>query len=238
MKILFYSIIILSFLLIGCNKSENEIVNTSCNIVNNESTQNSCDFVDYEYYNGAQDTLGYMSNDYLLIGIDTTFSDSQIQTFISGLNQFDQSYVYTIHKHIGYKFKEIPLKFNNSKSCVEVTQIMSELEQHEIVSYVHYTMQTDDCNNGVWQPIGNLCINTYASSFYVQVLDENDLSDLNQIILQTNTELVRQIAFTTDWYELRATKSSNGDALSMANYFFETGLFLHSGADITKYPVE
>ena len=90
----------------------------------------------------------------------------------------------------------------------------------------------------IWEPIGNLCINSYSSLFYVKVSDETDLTDLNNVITKTNTELVEQNEFMKNWVTIKATKSSKGDALKMANYFYETGLFESSEPDITKYPVE
>ena len=99
-------------------------------------------------------------------------------------------------------------------------------------------MKTDYCENAIWEKIGNLCINSYGSYFYVKVFDNNDLSDLNQIIAETNTELVKQDEFMPKWFELRATKNSNGDALKMANYFYETGLFECSEPGISKFPVD
>jgi hypothetical protein len=173
-----------------------------------------------------------------LIGVDTTYSDNQIQNFISTINHFDQNYTYTIHTIAQYKFKEIPLRLKFSKTCEQIAQIISELEQNTIVAYAHYTMQTDNCQNLIWEQIGNLCINSYGSNFYVKVFDENNLTDLNQKITETNTELVKQNEFMPKWFELRATKNSDGDALKMANYFYETGLFEYSDPEISKYPVE
>lgn len=100
------------------------------------------------------------------------------------------------------------------------------------------TLKTDNCQNLIWEEIGNLCINSYGSNFYVKVFDENDLTDLNQKIAETKTELVEQNEFMPQWFKLRATKNSNGDALKIANYFYETGLFEHSELGISKYPVE
>lgn len=226
MKNIILSIVILSLLVVSCCKDDKEPV------------QKTCDFIDFKYYDGAQDHLGVMSNDYLLIGIDSTYSDNQIQSFISGLSPFDQAYNYTIHPSGQNKFKEIPLKFYASKNCAEITQIIADLEQNQIISYAHYTMQTDDCNSLIWEPIGDLCVNTYGSSFNVKLFDENDLTILDSIITQTNTELVEQNEFMPKWFELRAIKTSTGDALTMANYFHETGLFEHSEPGISKYPVE
>jgi len=213
--------------LIGCSNDDEA-----------EPTQSNCDFINFKYYNGTQDFLGEMSNEYILIAVDTTYSDNETENFISTTNIFDQNYNYNIHNISQYKFKEIPLKLNSSKNCEEITQIISELNQNTIISYVHFTMQTNNCDNLIWEPIGDLCINSYGSNFYVKVFDENDLTDLNQIIAQTNTELVEQNQFMPKWFELRATKESDGDGLTMANFFYESELFEHSEPGISKYPVE
>lgn len=203
-----------------------------------EINQGSCDFINFKYYNGSQDLLGEMSNDYILIAVDSIYPNHEIKNFISTLNAFDQNYDYLIHKVENYKFKEIPLKLNSSKSCEDITNIISDLNLNPIISYAHFTIKSNNCTNLIWEPIGNLCIDSYGSNFYVKVLNENDLTDLNQMIAQTNTELVGQNQFMKRWFELRATKESNGDGLAMANFFYESGLFEHSEPGISKYPVE
>lgn len=225
MKQLFLLICIVT--LISCTKN-NEA----------ELVQSSCDFINFKYYNGDQDFLGEMSNEYILIAVDTTYNTTEIENYISTTSIFDQNYNYTIHTTANYKFKEIPLKLNTSKNCEEITQIISDLSQSSIISYTHFTMKTDNCNNLIWEPIGDLCINSYGSNFYVKVFDENDLTSLNNLVAQTNTELVEQNQFMKKWFELRATKTSNGDGLAMANFFYESGLFEHSEPGISKYPVE
>jgi len=227
MNKVFLTTIFFSIFLMSCSNGDNT-----------EVEQNSCDFINFKYYSGGQDDLGNLSNDYILIAVDTIYNDDEIQNLISTLNQFDQSYNYTIHTNGQYKYKEVPLKLNSSKNCEEITQIISDLEQNIIVDYANYTMQTDDCNNLIWEPMGDVCINSYGSNFYVKVFDENDLADLNRMIAQTNTEFVEQNQFMEKWFELRATKNSNGDALAMANFFYESGLFEHSEPGISKYPVE
>lgn len=214
------------------------ITNFSCDTDETEVLMGSCDFIDFKYFNGTQDYLGELSNDYILIGVDSIYNDIEIQDFISTINQIDQSYTNKIYSNEQYKFKEIPLKFNSSKTCEEITQIISDLEGNPIVAYAHYTLQTENCDNAIWEPIGSLCVNSYGSNFYVKVFDENDLTNLNQMIAETNTELVNQNDFILKWFELRATKNSNGDALAMANFFYESELFEHSEPGISKYPVE
>ncbi len=211
---------------------------TGCRKDDDLTAMSNCEFIDFKYYNGGQDNLGEMSNNYILLGVDTAYSDSQIQNFISTVSYLDQNYTYTIHTTEQYKFKEIPLRLKSSKNCGQIAYIISELEQNVIVSYAHYTMKSDNCENLIGEQIGNKCINSYGSNFHVKVFDENDLTALNQKIAETNTELVNQNEFMPKWVELRATKNSNGDALKMANYFFETGLFESSEPGISKYAVE
>ena len=217
----------ITFLVTGCNQDDEK-----------DLVQGSCDFIDFKYYSGTQDRLGELSNTYILIGVDTIYNDSEINDFISSVNHFNPGHDYTIHNFQQYNYKDIPLNFNSSKTCEEITQIISKLEENPIVAYAHYTMQTDNCKNGIWEQIGKLCINSYGSNFYVKVLNENELTDLNQMIAVTNTELVKQNKFMPKWYELRATKKSRGDALAMANFFYESKLFEYSEPVITKYPVE
>ena len=229
MKNLIVSIMFLSLLFTSCSKDKDS-----------EPIQGSCDFVDFLYYESGKFDLGELSNEYVLIGVDTTFNDNEIRNFISAEPQFDQNFDYNIRLNPDglYKFKEIALKLNSPKSCEEITQLIFDLEQNSIVSYAHYTMQTDDCQDVFGWPMGELCINSYGSDFYLKVLDENDLTALNQMIAETNTELVSQDIFMPQWFVLRATKASNGDALTMANAFFESGLFASAEPRITKFPVE
>lgn len=194
-----------------------------------------CGFIDFRYYNGEKIYFSPMSNDYLLIAIDSIYSDAQIDNFISGLNEFDQSYNYKIYHNPQYRFKSIPLKFKSSKNCDEITQTIFNLEQNNMVSYVNYTMQTDNCLDLLGEPLGNLCVVSYSSNFYVKAYN---IDNLTEIVAETNTEVVGQMQFMPAWFILRATKLSKGDACDMANYFYESGLFEEVDLGFGKYSVE
>ncbi len=219
-------LITITFLILSCNKDDN-----------NEQ-QTECDFVNFKYYNNEQDLLGEMSEEYIVIAFDTINNNNLITTLIQSKDYFDQNYEYEINQQGNYKYKYIALKLTSVMNCIEITNIISDLEQSEIIDYAHYAMQTDNCTNLIGEEIGEKCINSYSSVFYVKVVDENDLTDLNSIIQETNAILVHQNEFMPKWFTLRADKNSNGDALQMANYFYETNLFEHSEPDITKIPVE
>lgn len=225
MKKLLFFLTALIILSIGCD--------------DNNNVEEPCNYIDFMYYNDAMYPLGELSNDYILIAFDSTYSDSTIENFISTKEFFDQSYDYTIQSYTYYGCKLVPMRFNESKTCEQITTIISILELATIVVYAHYTIQTDDCSGLIPElPLGNLCVNSYSSLFYINVFDQNNLTDLNNMIAQTNTELVEQNQFMPDWFTLRATKNSDGDALRMANYFYESGLFIHGNPDVLKIPVE
>lgn len=209
---------------------------TSCTEDDNKEVQTACNFVNFKYYNNEQDLLGEMSEEYIVIAFDMINNDDLIASLIQSKEYLDQNYDYVINQQEGYKY--IALKLISENNCIEIINIIADLEQSEIVDYVHYAMQTDNCTNLIWIEIGQKCINSYSSFFNVRVIDENDLTDLNNIIQETNTVLDHQNQFMPKWFTLKADKNSNGDALQMANYFYETNLFEHSEPNITKIPVE
>lgn len=225
-----FSIIFLSLLLVSCSK-DNEIDPK-------QPEQQDCNFINFKYYDGDRDTLGILSNNYILIGTDTSTNDRVIKNLIASKSYLDQNYNYTAHSSSSYQFKEIPLKLSSPRNCEQIGSVISDLNKNPVVSYAHFTMQTKDCRDMVWQPIGNLCVNSYSSIFYVKVFDETDLTDLKNMISETNTELKEQNGFMKKWFSLIATKESKGDALKMANYFYESGLFEYCEPEIVKYAVE
>ncbi|MCW3117778.1 MAG: in-like serine protease, partial [Chitinophagaceae bacterium] len=191
-------------------------------------------YIGFYYYNNAKYNLGELANEYISVAFDTIYSDTNIRKFISSVNDFDQNYRYTL-----YSSKVAALKFNKPKTCEEISDIIFTLKKNPIIEYAHYTMKTNVCQNYIMQPIGKLCVNSYSNYFYVKVFDENNLTDLHKIIAETKTELVLQDQFMPQWFVLKATKNSKGDGLKMANYFYESKLFVTAEPDAAlKFPVE
>jgi len=220
--------LLIGVVLVCCSSNKDELSNI----------ESSCNLVNFQYYNDAEQYVGEMSNEYFVLGIDTTFSNNEIENFITTIDVVDQNYNYTIYQSPLYGFKDIPLRLNNSKTCEEITEIFSSLNSNPIVSYTHYAFDADNCINTIGQVMGELCVRGYLGRFKVKVFDENDLTDLNQMILETNTELDEQYGFQSQWFFLKATKESAGDAMAMANYFYESGLFEESQPFFWLLPVE
>jgi len=214
------------------------IMVSSCSNNENNEPLTECNYVGFKYYQGEQDQLGEMSKEYILIASDTINSDNSIISLVQSKGYLDQNYEFKITKYDHYKYKQVAVKLNFERNCQEITEIISDIKQNSIVDYVHYTMNTDDCTNLIFEQIGDKCVNSYSDVFYVKVNDPNNLNDLNSTLQETNTVLDHQNQFMPEWFTLRADKNSNGDALQMANYFHETNLFEHSEPQIIKIPVE
>lgn len=197
-----------------------------------------CKFIDFKYYNGEADPVGDFSGDYILIGSDTINSDNSIRELISSKNYIDKDFEFEIHRAINYGYKYACLKLIKTCNCNEVTWVLNDLVKDSKIVFAHFTIQTDNCTNLIWEPIGEKCVDSYSNIFYVRVKNPNDLGDLNNTILQTNTQIIGQNQFMSNWFSLSADKNSQGDALEMANYFFNTGLFDASEPDIIKLAVE
>lgn len=210
---------------------------SSCGINDNEDVL-LCNFIDYKYYQNEKQFLGVMSGDYILIGSDTSNSDDAIKSFIKSIEYFDHNYNFTIEKYSAYRYKQIVQKFKTTQSCFEITKIMNELKKNRIVDYCHYTIQTDDCTNAIDEKIGDECVDSYSSLFYVKLKDTNEITVLDSVMSETNILSKEQNSFMNNWYTLIADKNSKGDALEMANYFYETGLFAASEPDIIKIVVK
>jgi len=182
-------------------------------VVNEDPESKACQYVDFKYYQDQPLSVGEMSAEYIVIGSNSLNNNNEIADLIESKNYFDQNYEYNISSYENYPFKQVALKLNYERSCQEITAIIADLKSNAYVDYAHYGMQTDNCTNDIWETIGDLCINSYSSIFAVKVFDENDLTDLINLMQETNTTLVKQNQFIPQWFHLRADKNSSGDAL-------------------------
>jgi len=68
--------------------------------------------------------------------------------------------------------------------------------------------------------------------FYVKLFQDGNITKLEQLALQNNIEILGNNKFMSLWYTLSCTKSSKGNALEMANLFYESGFFAASEPDL------
>ena len=67
--------------------------------------------------------------------------------------------------------------------------------------------------------------------FYVKLKKPSDFEKLQQLAEEKKVQIVEQNEFMPLWYILRCTENTERNTLKVANYFFETGLFLSSFPD-------
>ena len=64
-----------------------------------------------------------------------------------------------------------------------------------------------------------------SNLFYVKLKSPADLAALEKLAARNNVEIVGSNKFMPQWYTLSSTKHSKGNALELANLFYESGLF-------------
>ncbi|MCK9236267.1 MAG: S8 family serine peptidase [Bacteroidales bacterium] len=70
--------------------------------------------------------------------------------------------------------------------------------------------------------------------FYVKLKSPSDFTELERLAKETNTFLLKQNEFEPSVYILVADKNSNGNALEMANYFYETNIFEYAAPSFMR----
>lgn len=70
--------------------------------------------------------------------------------------------------------------------------------------------------------------------FYVKLKDKEDNNKLEKLAKENKVEVLGNNEFLPLWYTLSCDNESAGDALQMANLFYETGLFAVAEPDIMK----
>lgn len=68
--------------------------------------------------------------------------------------------------------------------------------------------------------------------FYVKLKNSEDTVILEKTAIENNLKIEGLCMLSPSWYILSCTKNSNGDALKMANLFYETGLFSSAQPDL------
>ncbi len=197
-----------------------------------------CTFDDFRYHSGLPDTIGDLSDRYILLGVDSCYTEVDVRELFERSPQLDPDFRVIMYGAPGYAYKEAVARLREARSCVSIAGVLSQLSRHPMVVYAHYTMRTDNCPNDIGNPIGKACVYSYSSAFFVKVKDAERLEDLQALAVETKTEVIGPNQFMPVWVQMRATKLSNGDAAAMVKRFYESELFANSELDVTKYPVE
>jgi len=170
----------------------------------------------------------------ILIGFELITPDSEIVKFINNnpvFENIDESKIRFIsNEYWGIHFRLLIAKTETNKTCSEIAGIIKTLKTNPTVLFANYTYQSGLWFGGIYYDVMS-----YTDEILVKVFDENDLTDLNEVVAQTNTVVKRQNEFMKDWFTITVTKNSKYDALKMAQYFFETGKFIYSNPNMWDF---
>jgi len=72
---------------------------------------------------------------------------------------------------------------------------------------------------------------SFTNLFYVRLKDKKDINQLKKMAKENNVEILGNNKFMPLWYTLSCSKKSTGNALEMANLFYESKLFSVAEAD-------
>src|SRR5690606_33360663 len=107
-----------------------------------------------------------LRNDYLLIGYKTTNTNEEINEFLNTQAYFNND---NISERVDSNYKLIIRKFEISKACYEIDDIIDELQTYNIVSFAAHTYDGVAC-------IGFNCteLMSYSNEFLVKLNDDSD----------------------------------------------------------------
>ncbi len=105
------------------------------------------------------------------------------------------------------------------RSCSEADLLFSNIEKDTRVS---------NCNKFLFSSTGD-SIGLY-DIFNCKLKNDTLLDHLNELLIKTNTKIIG-FDNTLRFYYIRADKNSEGDALAIANKFYESGYFEWSQPD-------
>ena len=209
------------------------------NKVINKPFENESDCLAQHFYYGGNNKIfldTILRKDRIYIGFDKSTPNDEIINFINNnatFEKIDESKI-LFYSNVQYEddYKQVIAKTKNDKTCSELYEIITTLKTNSIVSFASYTYKS-----GFWGGGVTYDVMTYGDVFLVKVFNANDLTDLNEVVEQTNTVIKEQNEYMPDWFMIGVTKNSKyNDALKMSQYFFETGKFMYSYVDFGYYP--
>lgn len=205
----------------GCYKDDLATVNDT--EYHNEATTRVA--ITGDYYWGSDGRIPITKSTdkvWVLFKEDNNTVRTSSQTTGISLLQDIQDYNLVMHND-----ERSTLKFANLKSGIGEIQYATSLSNLESVVYVAPYYKLEDEKE---YPLTNI--------FYVELKDAKYLSKLEELANENNVTIVGEIPLTGNAYILACTKDSNGNALEMANLFYETGIFLSAAPEFLSVTPE
>jgi hypothetical protein len=188
----------------------------------------------YYWYNGEQVFLTpYNNAKYLVINRDTLFSSEL--AFELALNNTSLTVDTIIWTNLETAGEEVV-----EGGYYNVLDTSYTEKQRVFISSSDSIDETVLANNSLIQYVGPYFVNAMGDPegitdlFYVELYNENDSILLDSVSNSNNVKIIASVNGLSNKYILECTKHSAGNALEMANLFYETELFASSTPEITS----
>lgn len=194
----------ISFLMVGCN---DDVIES--NIASHVTATRALAGSDYYWYNGQQITIAKVENKEFIL-----FNSSYAQSLTSSnnLKTLVEPHDVTLSSNIQQNIKTSgSLKWAIVESP---TLVSTALNSNANIVYQAPCFKSID---GKELGLGYV--------FYAKLKSAKDLSELESLASKNNVTILGNNKFMPLWYTLSCTKESLGNALEMANKFYETGFF-------------
>jgi len=232
----FIAVLLIFSGMISCQKTPQDEIGTN-------------DFDDLSYYNFGSEFFHYdlpltepekvcleplLIHDYLLVGFVDEQNSLFDQKYMSKIeNDIDQIGLFKpvdwnlsisalqLGDETDYHYWLLLLQTKEKKTYSQLKEIIELLEKETTVAYVNLTFEAK--NNECLYGCTDMNIMGSYPFFMVRVEDDDNLSDLFAVMEKTNTFISGK--YSKNIYYIMTYKNSKGNAVQMANYFYNTGKF-------------
>ncbi|WP_455668940.1 S8 family peptidase [Phocaeicola sp.] len=197
------SAFLLIFMLSGC--SETTLLTEDPTSTDLQSR--SIESPDYYWYKGEKiPVTKNAEKEYILI---RSTDEQSILTRSSGITVLQQPQTVTLSNKIRRKAKAVSEDIKWA--------IVESMTNNDSNPNILYQAPSFTSKSGEEMFLGHL--------FYVKLKSQDDLAKLENLAESENAEIIGNNEFMPLWYTLSCSKESTGNALELANKFYETGFF-------------
>lgn len=191
----------------------------------------------YLYADGEKEFLyEHLLNDWLLVGFMQETQDKEIVRYINQTGLFKSAdvgeifyYPLTYCRSVEAKNRVMFVKTKKPKTYTQLKDIIRILENVPFVSFANLVFKGKKFSDA--QVDNPNLVMSFSSFFHVCVNDKNDLSDLYAVTQETGTRIICQLENWKEWFFLDTDENAKGNAIQVANYFYETGKFKYAYPD-------
>ncbi|RRD88055.1 peptidase S8 [Bacteroides heparinolyticus] len=211
-----FVLFVIPLIFIGCSDEDEQVQNNEIISEAANSSTRAGEATDYYWYQGQK--IGLNKNDSKKFILFKQESRMKLSTNLANL-KFPDSFS---EVKMSSKIKRSKASASSVSSLMWASVETSEslLKNSEILYEAPYFTTGDGYELGL------------SHLLYVKLKSEKDVEQLTKMANKFNVELIGNNEYMPLWYTLGCTKSSKGNALEIANIFYETGLFAEAQPDL------